>query len=121
MANTLEVYHNGVLVFSSKGRWLHPLFELETFLASGDLRPEELEIRDKVIGRAAAAMMVRLRLGRVHAGLLSRLGEDMLVRHGIPYGYDELVPRITCRTEDLSRDMQDPQVIYDLVRSLVSS
>ena len=68
MANTLEVYHNGVLVFSSKGRWLHPLFELERFLASGDLRPEELEIRDKVVGRAAAAMMVRLRLGRV-AGL----------------------------------------------------
>ena len=70
---SLELYHNGSVVFSSHSRWLHPLLELEEFLKSGP-PASECRLRDRVVGRAAALLEVRLGLRVVHAAVLSRLG-----------------------------------------------
>jgi zinc transport system ATP-binding protein len=115
---SLEVFRNGAMVFSSYGRWLHPLFELEEFLALHNLPATELAIRDKVVGRAAALLMVRLELGHVHARVLSRLGEEILTLYEVPHSYDTLVPRIACRTEDLLRDEHDPNAAYTVITAL---
>jgi len=118
--NSLEVSHDGELVYTSRGRWLHPLLDLEDFLAGSDLPRNKLKLRDKVIGRAAAGLVISLGLGCVHAVLLSELGADLLASHGVPYTYEELVPKIACRTEDLTREMVDPDEIRALVRALAS-
>jgi hypothetical protein len=114
--HTLEVFCDGVLVFSSTGNWLHPLFELEAYLESAPYNPAGLVAYDKIIGRAAALLMVRLGLGEVHARLLSRLGEEVLVHHGLQYTYDELVDRIACQTEELLVNELDPEPAYVLLR-----
>jgi hypothetical protein len=115
MTHTLEVYDDTALVFWSDGKWLHPLFDLEVFLRTATARPNELRVRDKIVGRGAALLIAYLGIGRVHAGVLSRRGQDVLDRLGIPYTYDELVERIACSTEELLREVTVPADAYALL------
>jgi hypothetical protein len=112
---SLVVYSDGNLLFTSNGKWLHPLFDLETFLAGRGIDASSLEIRDKVVGRGSAFLMVRLGARNVHAGLLSRLGRDVLERAGVRHTWDELVDEIQCRTEGLLRDIVDVDEAYRIL------
>ena len=51
---SLTILKDGVPVFTSIGKWLHPLFELEDYLAEHSLEPRNLVLQDKIIGKAAA-------------------------------------------------------------------
>jgi hypothetical protein len=57
---TLTVLHEGTPIFTSYGKWLHPLFELETYLANYPIEPARLLLQDKIIGKAAALLIHRL-------------------------------------------------------------
>ncbi|MBN1261590.1 MAG: DUF1893 domain-containing protein [Anaerolineae bacterium] len=116
MPHALEVYHDADLVFHSDGKWLHPLFDLEGFLATAAYEPEDLAVRDKIVGRAAALLMIHLGIGRVHAGILSELGREVLTYHHIPFTYEALVERISCQTESLLREETDPERAYSVLR-----
>ena len=113
---TLTVFHNGTPIFTSYGKWLHPLFELESYLADHAAQPENLILQDKIIGKAAALLIHRLGFRPVKAGILSRLGEAVLVRHGMSYTSEQLVERIHCQTEELLATMEDPEDAYRLVK-----
>ena len=115
-APTLTVLHEGTPIFTSYGKWLHPLFELEAYLADHAVQPENLILQDKIIGKAAALLIHRLRFRIVHAGILSRLGEAVLQRHGIAYTSEQLVDRIHCQTEELLATVEDPEEAYRLVQ-----
>src|SRR5215831_19719543 len=95
-APTLIVLHEGTTIFTSYGKWLHPLFELEAYLAAHPIQPDQLILQDKIIGKAAALLIHRLGFHTVKAGVLSRLGEAFFQRHGITYNYELLVDRIHC-------------------------
>jgi hypothetical protein len=41
-APTLTVLHEGTPIFTSHGKWLHPLFELEDYLAEHAFQPDNL-------------------------------------------------------------------------------
>jgi len=84
---TLTVFHDGTPIFTSYGKWLHPLFELEDFLADHPMQLERLLLQDKIIGKAAALLIHRLGIRTVKAGILSILGEEVLQRNGIAYTY----------------------------------
>src|SRR4029434_5608160 len=90
---TLTVLYEGSPIFTSHGKWLHPLFELEDYLAAHPIQPENLILQDKIIGKAAALLIHRLGFRTVKAGILSRLGEAVLQRHGMAYSYEQLVAR----------------------------
>jgi hypothetical protein len=115
-ANSLEVYETDRLVFSSQGRWIYPLFELEDFLAKGELKPAGLRAVDKIVGKAAAMVLVHLGIGRIEAGMASELARDFLEGRGIPFSYGELVPRILCRTEGLLEQVADVEQAYSMLR-----
>ena len=112
----LTVFHNGTPIFTSDGNWLHPLFELEDYLAAHPIQPENLILQDKIIGKAAAFLIHRLGFRTVKAGLLSRLGEAVLQRHGMAYTYEQLVERIHCQTEELLATVEDPEAAYQLMK-----
>ena len=57
---TLTVLRDGVPLFTSYGKWLHPLFELEDYLADHHISPASLVLQDKIIGKAAALLIHRL-------------------------------------------------------------
>ena len=52
--HALEVYQGETLIFYSDGKWLHPLLDLEQFLAAHPYDPGALSVHDKIVGRAAA-------------------------------------------------------------------
>src|SRR5262245_43979784 len=115
-APTLTIFHNGTPIFTSYGKWLHPLFELEAYLADRAIQPETLILQDKIIGKAAALLIHRLGFRIVKAGILSRLGEAVLQRHGIVYTYEQLVDCIHCQREELLATVEDPEDAYQLVK-----
>jgi hypothetical protein len=114
---TLRVFCEGVPIFTSHGHWLHPLFELEAYLAAQSVAPAHLLLQDTIIGKAAAALIHRLGFRTVTAGVLSRLGEVVFQRHQIVYTYAQLVPRIHCQTEAQLASVDDPEEIYRLIQA----
>ncbi len=109
---TLEVLDGKRLVFSSRSRWLHPLFELEAFLRRERIDPGGLLLQDKIVGRAAALLIVRLGFRRVHAGILSEPGRGVLEAHGLQYRCDRLVERVLCQTEEALAGVDDLEAAY---------
>ena len=115
-APTLIVLQDGTPIFTSYGKWLHPLFELEEYLAEHPTQPENLILQDKIIGKDAALLLHRLGFRTVKAGILSRRGEAVLQRHGIVYTSVPLVDRIHCQTEELLATVEGPEEAYQLVK-----
>jgi hypothetical protein len=115
-APTLTVWQEGTPIFTSHSNWLHPLFELEAYLADHPVQPERLVLQDKIIGKAAALLIHRLGFRTVKAGVLSKLGEAVFQHYGIAYTYEQLVDRIHCQTEALLAQVEDPEEAYRLVK-----
>lgn len=55
---------------------------------------------DKVVGKAAAFLYLRLGVASVHATVISAPAYDLLTAHGVPVTYDTLVPAIRNRAGD---------------------
>jgi zinc transport system ATP-binding protein len=116
MGHTLQVFSGETLIFLSDGKWLYPLFELEDFLANADWEPATLTVRDKIVGRAAALLLIRLGIRDVRAGIMSRLGREALERYVVRYEYDTLVDRIDCRTEEMLVNEFDPDRAHAMLK-----
>jgi len=115
MDHSLEVYDGGQRVFACDGRWLHPLFELERFLASGASRPDGLMVADRIVGKAAAMILVHLGIRHVYGDTMSRLAATFLHTCGVRCEHRVLVDEIACRTESLLHDESDPARAYALI------
>lgn len=118
MRHSLEVRHKGGLIFVSDRKWLHPLFELERFLQEHTIPAGELVVRDKIVGRAAALLLVYLGVSRVAADLLSRRGQEVLEHYKLSYQFATLVDRILCKTEELLAHELDPARAYRVLCEL---
>ena len=116
MEHTLTVFSGETLVFFSDGKWLYPLFELEVFLANADCEPTTLTVRDKIVGRAAALLLIRLGVRDVRAGIMSKLGKEALEKYDVKYEYDTLVDRIDCRTEEILVNEFDLEKAYTILK-----
>lgn len=114
---TLAVFEGERLVFSSKGKWLHPLFELEGFLKNYDGDVSRLSLHDTIQGRAAAALTIYLGIRHVNVDLISVPALELYEHRGI----DDVIFRtrtekILCCTEDLITDEMSIQDIYMFLR-----
>ena len=118
---SLVVYFDDQTLFTSHGRWLHPLFELEAFLGTAKgIDPTGLLVKDRMVGKAAALLTLRLGIRRVHATTISSLGRLVLETAGAVVSYDNIVERIFCATEQLLLDVEDPEEAYRLVRQRIT-
>jgi len=121
---TLQLYFSPVgatcgdqdVLFSSSKKWLHPLFELEVFLASHSVgESHDLLLRDTIVGRAAAFLILRMRLRRVETDLVSRRAIALLKEHSIEFEATLTVDAIDCMTEELLKDISDPVTAYAIL------
>ena len=119
--DSLVVLRDGEAVFRSGGSWLHPLFELEDFLAGCTADPASLTLRDKIVGKAAALLIVRLGFRKVHAGIMSEPGREVFERYGVSTAYDTLVDLIDCATERLLADVNDPEEAHAMILARIES
>ena len=91
-----------------------------------DNEPERLRgamIADKVVGKAAAGLMVQGGVGEVYADVMSRLALPLFNEAGIPYSYGELVERIVipegddrCPLEKIVSEATTAQEVETMLR-----
>ena len=112
---SLQVIVDKEVRFESNGKWLYPLFDLEDFLKDHPLPMARALVRDKVIGKAAALLLIRLGAERVHGELMSELAVETLSHSNISFSYDDKVPRIACQTETLLAEIDDPQQAFEIL------
>ena len=120
-ASTIAVVSDGE-VFTSQERGVKPLLfllkEKKEFLKGAS-------VADKVIGKAAALLMVLGEIKEVHTLIISEPAIKVFEKHNIPCFYDKKVTRIVNRTGDglcpmetLCLNVDDPQEAFDRITSL---
>jgi hypothetical protein len=109
------VTKEGNSLFKSKGKWLYPLLEVEQFLQKEKLDSKQLVLVDRVAGKAAAALAIRLGFKNVKIYLMSCLAEDLYKKYGVSYIAKERVDAIGCRTEHWLLEEDDLEKIYAFV------
>ena len=119
MHHSLEVYKKENLIFFSDDKWLYPLFQLEKFIYEKNIKSEEILVKDKIIGKAAAFIIVYLGIKEVKAELMSNLAKDIFDQHLINYKFEKLIKRINCKTENLLEQETDPKSAYDKILGLI--
>ncbi len=79
---------------------------------------------DKVVGKAAAFLYLRLGVGEVHAGVISAPSYDLLTANGVVTTYDTLVPAIRnragdgyCPMEQVCLPHTDPAIAETAIRA----
>jgi hypothetical protein len=119
-SDTLRVYCQGRLVFTSGKPGILPLLEY----ASLAPREKDVTVFDRVVGNAAALLLSRISCREVYSPLGSQLAQETLRRAGIGYHFTETVPLIqnqrredTCPMEKLSLG-KDPEEFYQACLSL---
>jgi len=112
---SLQVILDGEVIFQSSGLWLFPLFDLEDHLKEHPVDMANAEVRDKVIGKASALLILRLGAGRVHGDLMSELAVDVFNQASISHTFDKLIKRIDCQTEKILLEIDDPDVAYGIL------
>lgn len=112
---TLRLLAGTEVLFTSDRHWLHPLFDLEDFLAGAGLDLSGTVLVDKVTGRAAALLIARLGIPELHTQVLSRRALPVLAAHHIHVRCREVVDMLPCATEDLLAGIQDPEAARALL------
>jgi zinc transport system ATP-binding protein len=113
---SLVVKYQGKEIFTSRGKWLYPLFELEDLFVEKDYPREELDVVEKVAGQAAAFLIARLGIKKCHIKLISEKAIPVFKRFGISFTYDEKVPLIQCRTEHILEADMSPDDAWQILR-----
>ncbi|MCL2026094.1 MAG: DUF1893 domain-containing protein [Leptospirales bacterium] len=115
---------NGDNVFTSKEPGVKPVLQL---LESNKSLLVNASIADRVIGRAAALLMVLGGVKEVYGKVMSKPGYEALKQHGIGIDFDELVPNISnktktglCPIEQSCLGIDDPSEAKRIILSTLS-
>ena len=122
-ASTIAVVSNGE-VFTSQERGVKPLLHLLTE-KKGFLKGAS--VADKVIGKAAALLMVLGEIKEVHTLIISEPAIKVFEKYNIPCFYDKKVTRIVNRTGDglcpmetLCLDLDNPAEAFTKIKEKIS-
>jgi hypothetical protein len=121
-ADTLQVYKDSQLLFSSPKDRLLPLLEYIEKLAPYH---RQVVVFDKIMGNAAALLSVEASCQEVYSPLGSQFAVKTLENYGIKHHITEIVPYIQqpngedmCPMEKLSLD-KGPEEFYEVIRSMM--
>jgi hypothetical protein len=131
---------SGAPLYGSRGKWLHPLFDLLDALEPAEPRPQrmsphgattdptadpnvrraieaagELFLHDRVIGTAAAFLILRAGIRHAWGDLVSDGALAEFEANGASLRGGEQVSAIGCMTEELLRGVDDPDVAWALL------
>ena len=85
-------------------------------------------VADKVVGKAAAALMIVAGVSELHADVISRPALDLLAGSGVKVGYAEEVPHVInrsgtgwCPLETRCRDLRTPEECVAQIRDFMNA
>lgn len=110
---TLLLYKNHKILFSNMGENLEPLVELNNFISRYVQNREGLLVHDRVVGKAAAVLLLKIGIKRVKADTLSEAARIVLEENNIEYEYKKLVSRINNRLEEAIESIDNPEDVYN--------
>jgi zinc transport system ATP-binding protein len=113
---SLIIRNQNNIIFTSDSHWLHPLFEFDDFLSKNAFTVSELFLQDKIAGKAAACMIVRLGIKKCHIELISERAIPVFEKAGIDFTYDTKVEHIDCGTEYLITDDMSVDEVWLFLR-----
>ncbi len=123
-SDTLRVYKDDRLLFSSNRDRLFPLLEYIDQFAPYQ---QPVVIFDKVMGNAAALLSIKAGGRKVYSPRGSQLAIETLDKYGIKYYLTEIVPYIQkpggqgmCPMENMSLD-KGPEEFYQVMRKTMNS
>ena len=132
MNNIIELLHNGkyscvisngseIRTFTKRGVVdLYELLESDPAFLNGS------RIADKVVGKAAATLMMLGGVTHIHADVISEPAIALLENTDIEFRFNKVVPLIenrdksgTCPLEDICRSTNSPQELFLLIKEFV--
>lgn len=123
--SSLMIYADGELVFQSKSNGIRPHLEAIDELGS---RLQGTVMVDKIVGRAAALLILYSRASKAYARILSAPGKQVLDKYSFNYSYVNLVPyikqengQIYCPFERMVQGISDPDEAYKAIVQKMSS
>lgn len=122
---SLIIYRGEEVIFSSTSIGMKPLLEAIETLGVEILRGAI--VADKVVGRAAALLIVYMDAAEVHAGVVSATAVEVLRSHGLKYYFGWEVQSIKsrdgviiCPFERLVQEVSDPEEAYNRIKAKMS-
>ena len=123
--NSLMIYKEGEVFFESDLKGIRPHLKAINELGS------ELEgtlMVDKILGRAAAFLVIYSKAGEAISAVLSTPGKQVLDKYGLKYSYREEVPHIKlengviyCPFERMVQGIDDPVEAYTAIVEKMNS
>ena len=118
--NALMVYRNGVLIFGSSAKGIRPHLEAIERFGKGGLRGTLMV--DKIVGRAAALLMLYSFPSDVYAGVITRAAKSLLEGSDIRVHPREIVEAVKqkdgiiyCPFESMVQGISDADEAYDAI------
>jgi hypothetical protein len=122
---SLMVYKGDAVIFKSPSKGVKP--HLEAIDALGT-NLKGTTMVDKIVGRAAALLILYSSPAEVHAGVISRGGRELLEKAGLKLFYSEETEhiktvdgRIYCPFEAMVQGIDDPTQAYHAVVEKMNS
>jgi hypothetical protein len=118
--NALMIYRGGSLLFSSKSRGIRP--HIDAIRALGKVGLRGTLMADKIVGRAAALLMLYSVPAEVHAGVITHRARGVLEKNGVQVysvmdtdSVKEKDGKIYCPFEAMVQGIDDPNEAYSAV------
>jgi len=122
---SLVIVKNGETIFCSNSSGIDSLLKAIEKIGK---HLSGASVADKVVGKAAALLLVYSHVARVYAATLSRRGLGTLKKHGIPVEYDLLVPEILnkegkniCPFEKFTSRIESPDQAFEQLKTYAES
>ena len=114
--NSLMIYKHGELIFESSLKGIRP--HLKAIDELGETLEGSLMV-DKILGRAAAFLVVYSKAAEAMAVIVSSPGKSVMEKYGLKFSYREEVPHIKmengviyCPFERMVQGIDDPDEAY---------
>lgn len=134
MDSLIEILHSSACscVVRNKGRveryYNRGVKDLYTLYTTGSQLLSGADVADKVVGRAAAALMILGGVRRVYADTISQLALELFAQNNVEISYNQVVPHIInraktdlCPLERATKDLESLEEIFAAIEAFVSS
>lgn len=119
---SLLIYSGEEAIYSSSEGGVMPLLQAIGLLGLERLRGSV--VADKVIGKAAALLIIYFQASEAHASLISYEAREVFMKRGLKHSYRKEAPHILnrdgsdiCPFEKLVMDIYDPEEAYRRIRT----
>lgn len=120
--NASVVFCRGEQMIILDGKGIKPLLEL----MKKQIALSEYSVADKIVGKAAALLFIKMKVSSVYGSVMSEKAKDIFLHYNIPFFYKTLTKEIInrrgddlCPMEKAVENVNDPDKAYVILTDTV--